>query len=296
MANDNYPGYPGDADRTIFIPKPGGRGPASVAPPPPPPRPPPSSARQQNIGNYYTERLETISTGINPLVSAAAGLVALPAQFSQMMSHHDITGLRRQVLEEIKRFENKARMLGLNPEVIHASRYVLCAFIDEAVLNTVWGSNSPWNHQSLLSSLHNETSGGEKFFVILNNLLMDTNSNLDLLELMFTCISLGFKGQYAVLDRGLEKLEELRNVVFEHIRRRRGEFPQELSPHWQSQSGKRKALRNFVPLWVVVAVAGALLLAIFIGFTMVLGETANPVYKALESIGNPPSIELPGDK
>lgn len=139
MANDNYTGYSGDADRTIFIPKPGGRGPTPSAPPPSPPR-----QKPQNISNYYTERLESVSTGVNPLVSVAAGLIALPAQFSNMISHHDVTGLRRQVLEEIKRFENKARMLGLNPEIIHASRYVLCAFIDEAVLNTLWGSNSPW--------------------------------------------------------------------------------------------------------------------------------------------------------
>lgn len=291
MGNDNYPGYPGEADRTIFIPKPGGRGPASSMPPPPPPPPSPRELKMN-----YQEQLETIATGVNPLVSAASGLIALPAQFINMASHHDVAGLRRLVLEEIKRFENKARMLGLNPEVIHASRYVLCAFIDEAVLNTLWGSNSTWSQQSLLSSLHNEASGGERFFVILNNLLMDPNASLDLLELMFVCISLGFKGQYAVIDRGLEKLEELRSVVFEHIRRRRGEFPQELSPHWQSQSAQRKALRNFVPLWVVVAVASALLLAIFIGFTMVLGETADPVYQALENIGNPPSINLPESK
>jgi type VI secretion system protein ImpK len=232
---------------------------------------------------------------VNPLVSAASELVALPAQFLNMISHQDVAGLRRQVLEEIKTFENRARVMGISPEVTYTSRYVLCAFIDEALLNTVWGSNSLWTSQSLLSSLHNETSGGEKFFVVLDNLLRDPNANLDLLELMFLCISLGFKGQYAVMDRGLEKLEELRNIVFDHIRRRRGEFPQELSPHWQSQSSQRIALRNYIPLWVVIAVASAILFAIFVGFTMVLDETADPVYETLESIGKPPSIDLPRD-
>lgn len=285
MADDDFPGYPGDSERTIFIPKPGGRGPSSSRTPTPPPPP-------QNFDNYI-EQPEIIPTGVNPLVSAASGLIALPAQFLNMISHHDVAGLRSQVLEEIKKFENKARVIGISPEVSFTSRYVLCAFIDEAVLNTVWGSNSPWVNQSLLSSLHNETSGGEKFFVILDNLLRDPNANLDLLELMFICISLGFKGQYAVMDRGLEKLEELRNIVFEHIRRRRGEFPQELSPHWQSHLSKRTTLRNYIPLWVVAAVATALLFAIFIGFTVVLDDTADPVLEALEGIGKPPTIELP---
>lgn len=285
MAEDNSSGYPGDSERTVFIPKPGGRGPASSRTPIPPPPP-------QNFNNYI-EQPEIIPTGVNPLVSAASGLIALPAQFLSMISHHDVVGLRSQVLEEIKKFENKARVMGISPEVSFTSRYVLCAFIDEAVLNTVWGSNSPWANQSLLSSLHNETSGGEKFFVILDNLLRDPNANLDLLELMFICISLGFKGQYAVMERGLEKLEELRNIVFEHIRRRRGEFPQDLSPHWQSHLSKRTTLRNYIPLWVVAAVATALLFAIFIGFTVVLDDTADPVLEALEGIGKPPTIDLP---
>lgn len=288
MANENFPGYPNDADRTIFIPKPGGRGPSSSRPPTPPPMP-------RNV-SPYGERLEIISTGVNQLVSAASSIIALPAQFFNTISHPDVAGLRRQVLEEIKNFENKARMAGFSPEVIYTSRYVLCTFIDEAVLSTLWGSDSLWTSQSLLSSLHNETSGGEKFFQILNNLLMDPNANLELLELMFICVSLGFKGQYSVIERGPEKLEELRNMVFEHIRRRRGEFPQELSPHWQSQSNQRVALRNYIPLWVVVAVACAILLVIFIGFTMVLGESADPVYQSLEKIGTPPSTELNNNK
>jgi type VI secretion system protein ImpK len=287
VSNDKYTGYPGDSDRTIFIPKPGGRRPAVPVPPKPPPAP-------QSF-NDYAEQPEIIPAGVNPLVSAASELVALPAQLLNMISHQDVAGLRRQVLEEIKTFENKARLMGISPEITYTSRYVLCAFIDEAVLNTIWGSNSLWNSQSLLSSLHNETSGGEKFFIILDNLLRDPNANLDLLELMFLCISLGFKGQYAVMDRGPEKLEELRNVVFEHIRRRRGEFPQELSPHWQSQTGQRTTLRNYIPLWVVIAVAGAILFAIFVGFTMVLDETADPVYETLQSIGKTPTMDVQKD-
>lgn len=163
------------------------------------------------------------------------------------------------------------------------------------MLNTIWGSNSTWASQSLLSTLHNETSGGETFFVILDKLLRDPNASLDLIELMFICISLGFRGSYAIMDRGHEKLEELRNIVFEHIRRRRGEFPQELSPHWQSQSIQRTSLRNLIPLWVVAAVASALLLVIFAGFTMVLDETSDPVYEALEGIARLPTDDSPID-
>jgi len=273
VAIDDSHGYPDDNERTVFIPRPGGRGAAPAAPAPPSP---PS----------YIEPTQqpSISSGINPLVGAASALLKLASSTSNMVSHHDVEGLRRQAMEEIKTFEGKARALGFANDVTYTSRYVLCAFIDEAVLNTIWGSSSVWAQQGLLSTLHNETSGGETFFVILDRQLKEPNANLELLELMFVCISLGFKGRYAVLNRGQEKLEELRNIVFEHIRQRRGEFPRELSPHWQSQSGQQRRLRQFIPLWVVVSIACAILLAIFIGFTMVLEERAEPVYQTLESI------------
>jgi type VI secretion system protein ImpK len=294
VANDNSNGYPGDDDKTIFIPKPSGRGPASMAPSPPPAHTPPTPPTPPlNYGN--PQQHDFIASGVNPLVGAAAGLLALPAQFLNMTSHNDVAGLRNQVLEEIKSFENNARVMGIDANVTYTSRYVLCTFIDEAVLNTLWGSSSTWASQGLLSTLHNETRGGETFFVILDKLLRDPNASVDLIELMFICISLGFKGSYAVMDRGHEKLEELRNIVFEHIRRYRGEFPQELSPHWQSQSGQRASLRHLVPLWVVVAVASALLLVIFIGFTVVLDDTADPVYEALEGIAKSTKVDLPSD-
>lgn len=290
MAKDNTE-YPGDINKTIFIPRPGGgHGPTAAAPTPTPtptpqqPQPPSFDLR----GEYQAQ----LPSGMNPLISATTELMALPTQFLTTVSHHNVAGLRKQVLEEVREFENKARTLGINPKVINTCRYVLCAFIDEAVLNTVWGSTSIWTNQSLLSTLHKEVTGGETFFVILDRLLRDPNGSVDLLELMFVCISLGFKGRYAVMDRGHEKLEDLRNMVFEHIRRRRGEVPPELSPHWQSQSNQRVSLRHYVPLWVVVAVAGALLLAVFVGFSMVLHETTNPIYEALKGIGKLPSIEL----
>ncbi len=273
MAIDDSHGYPDDNERTVFIPRPGGRGAAPAAPAPPPP-PSYIEPTQQPL----------ISSGINPLVGAASSLLKLASSTSNMVSHHDVEKLRRQAMDEIKSFEGKARALGFANDVTYTSRYVLCAFIDEAVLNTIWGSSSVWAQQGLLSTLHNETSGGETFFVILDRQLKEPNANLELLELMFVCISLGFKGRYAVLDRGQEKLEELRNIVFEHIRQRRGEFPRELSPHWQSQSGQQRSLRQFIPLWVVVSVACAILAAIFIGFTMVLEERAEPVYQTLENI------------
>ena len=281
MTNDHSSDYSDDSDKTVFIPRPGGRGPASA----------PSAAPAPPPYNPFEEQQERILSGVNPLVSAASALLSLTSNLRGMASsHQDIEGLRRQMLDEIKRFEVNARQHGFGNEITYTSRYVLCAFIDETILNTIWGSSSVWAQQGLLSSLHNETSGGENFFVILDRLLKEPNASLDLIELMFICLCLGFKGRYSMMDRGQEKLEELRNFVFNHIRQRRGEFPQDLSPNWQSPSVDSRGLRHYVPLWVVIAVACAILAAVFVGFSLVLEETAEPVLQRLEQIAEHQTI------
>lgn len=273
MTTDKTSGYPGDGDTTIVIPRPGGRGPMPFAAPPPP------TASESSANRPLAP------TGVNPLVSAATSLLILATHLRDMVTHQDIDGLRQHVLDEIRTFEGQAGATGISPEITYTSRYILCTLLDEMVLNTVWGSNSAWSHQSLLSTLHNEAWGGKRFFAILNQQLRNPDANLDLLELMYICISLGFKGQYRVIERGQEQLDELRHTVFEHIRRRRREFTLDLSPRWKGVTDRRSALRRYVPLWVAFAVAGALLLTVFLGFTVVLEDTAEPAYEALQRMG-----------
>ena len=57
---------------------------------------------------------------------------------------------------------------------------------------------------------HNETWGGEKFFVLLSRLTDRPGNNRDLLELLYVCLALGFEGRYRVLQNGKSQLEAVR--------------------------------------------------------------------------------------
>lgn len=280
MTINDTPVYPVNDDRTIFIPRPGGRsvggGPAAE----------PVQPRHDSPIQSYTNM-----NSINPLVGAGSILLEIAAQLRNTLKHGDVIRLRSSVLQEVKAFENSVRLAGIETDISHTARFILCAYIDEVVLNTIWGSNSTWGEQSLLSTLYNETRGGEVFFVVLDRLLKDPNPNINLLELIFICISLGYKGRYGALDRGPEELEELRGITFERIRQIRGEFPQELSPHWRGQTNTRRNLRTIIPLWVVAAVAGVLLLAVYFGFSLILNESAKPTQQSLEQLAVPPSVQ-----
>ncbi|KPX98631.1 Type IV/VI secretion system protein [Pseudomonas amygdali pv. mori] len=82
----------------------------------------------------------------------------------------DIALLNVQLSDQIKLFEAEGRRNAIENDQLLAARYVLCTVVDEAVLNTPWGSKSDWSKISLLSRFHKETFGGEKFFQLLEKL------------------------------------------------------------------------------------------------------------------------------
>jgi type VI secretion system protein ImpK len=161
---------------------------------------------------------------------------------------------------------------------------VLCTTLDEVVLNTPWGRASQWSENSLLITFHNETWGGEKFFELLDVLIPDPRKNLHLLELMYLCLAFGFQGRYRMLENGRGRLDEQRERAYNAIRTAQGEFERELSPHWRGVVDQRNPLVRYVPLWVVAAVAAALLLVAYAIFNWLLNNASDPVLTALSSV------------
>ena len=172
---------------------------------------------------------------------------------------------------------------GMSEETRHYARYVWCTVLDELVNKSAWGGGV-WSKQSLLSQFHGETGGGERFFQLLSFLQEYPAKNLHLLELMYVCLGLGFEGKYSLDSRGYAQLESLRDNLFHLIRMQKGEPERDLSPHWQRVTKRRNPLARYLPLWVVVAVVGVIMLATFSGFSYLLSERTSAIVAQLESL------------
>ena len=216
----------------------------------------------------YAARLQPedkLNLGISPVIDAAAAIFAFVAVIRSRDSE-DTSRLKAQLIDEIKAFEFNALNLGVDNNQIAIGRYLLCSFIDEAVVTTAWGSESNWSQHSMLSTFHNETYGGEKFFQLLERLSRNPAKYLHLLELMYICLSLGFEGKYRVLPRGLLELESIRDSLYRQIRMLRGEEPRALSPNWAPKRLQRHKLTQNAPMLGIAAVVFISLSAIFGGF------------------------------
>lgn len=175
----------------------------------------------------------TASEGNNPLLRVAEPLLTLITQLRHTVEQHNVEALRAQVIEEIKRFEHQLSSINYPVRGIIAARYCLCTTMDEAVLGQSWGTQSAWVQSSLLSIFQKETWGGERFYLILEDALRDIRTNIDLIELIYFLISLGFEGKFFG-DEYRAAREEIRNRVFYHIRHARLKPERSLSPTWKN--------------------------------------------------------------
>ncbi len=270
---------PGDAGETVIRPIPGGRRTPVTPPPPPAPSPDPLAAPRPGWPELTPE-----APLLNPLVGCAAGLLTLAGELRRTLSHPDPAGLREGLVRQIRAFETCARAKGLVDAVVLPARYVLCALIDESILDTPWGARSVWSHQGLLISFHNETWGGEKFFTALDRLLSYPKGNLHLLELMYLCLALGFEGRYRTRPDGKAQLEQVREQLFQTIRGQRGDPEGELSLHWRGLALAPHPIFQQLPLWVFAAVAGLLLVGLFAFYSFSLNRHSDPVFLALNQL------------
>lgn len=244
---------------------------------------PPVATPPQHTQPYSSAEFET-AYGLNPIVNSAATLIAVFEKTRNTVNHADVAGLHQSLSREIREFQARLQNLDVKPEIAISARYVVCSALDEIVLNTPWGAESHWPQKTLLSVFHNETSGGEKFFKILDHLRQSPSENLDMLELMYILISLGFEGRYRFADRGRDALEQVRDELFSIIRSYRGEYERALSPNWQGLGKSKNSLTDYLPMWVVASVVAALLVVSYSGFRYWLYESSSPVVSQLNEI------------
>jgi type VI secretion system protein ImpK len=236
----------------------------------------------------YAARLRPsrdFNVGLNPLVAAASQLLSEVIRLQQGDIPPDLGALKEDLTRALKSFEVRALHNGADTPQVMGARYVLCTVVDEAVVTTPWGQEGKWSQMSLLSSFHNETFGGEKFFQLLDRLSKNPVKHLPMLELMYLCLSLGFEGRYRLQTRGVQELESIRDGVYRQIRQLRGEAPQALSPHWEGLGSRRRSLVRIVPAWMVAVFTLVCLAVMYSGFAWVLGGHREAVLEPYQSFG-----------
>lgn len=153
----------------------------------------------------------------NRLIDAATPLLGLVIRIRRLADYRAVESLYQQVVDEVAAIDRELIEQGYERPTVVAYRYVLCAFIDEAVLGTDWGAHSVWSQHSLLSRFHNETWGGEKVFAILARMEQEPARYKDMLAFIYLCLCLGFEGRYKVMENGRDEYEQILRGLHEQL-------------------------------------------------------------------------------
>lgn len=236
---------------------------------------------------------DVLLSGINPLENAASRLLSILVTIKNASSHPAPDQLRNRIAIEIETFREKAKHLVNDPKQLTMASYVLCTALDEAAFNTPWGHNSGWPQNSLLSTFHGEVKGGERFFELLKRLGASPKENIDLLELMYVVLSLGYEGTYKIAENGQATLVKVRKWLFDILSNSGRIAPATLSTNWQGAGVAERTLPRLTSIWLMLAVAAAISAVALVSFRINLGEQAQTTIGSFLGIKSQPVTAKP---
>lgn len=233
-----------------------------------------------------THRLQSkafqIHIAVNPLIAAASVLLAFSTKLATLRRKPNLKKLHANLSHEVKAFENQAQQLGYRAQTVLAARYLLCSMLDECILGTRWGRDSEWQQHNLLTSFQRESWGGDRFFLILERSAEDPATYLDLLELGYLCLSLGFQGKYQT-QAHMHELAMFIDNLYDVIRHQRGE----ISSKWllcDQSAPKAKAKWRLPPLWFIAGLTCIALIGIFIPYSRHLNALTQQALHSIQSM------------
>ncbi|MFH1146601.1 MAG: DotU family type IV/VI secretion system protein [Pseudomonadota bacterium] len=101
--------------------------------------------------------------------------------------------VKAEILRLFMQSEQACRNGSFSPEDCNLGRFAVCAWIDEAILNSAWAEKQLWQKEQLQRLFYQTTEAGEEFFDRLNKLGLHQR---DVREIYYLCLVLGFKGRF----------------------------------------------------------------------------------------------------
>jgi type VI secretion system protein ImpK len=224
-----------------------------------------------------------LAHGQNKLLNAATNILAVIAELKRPQQNLDLSKLRQHLTAEVNSFDVKAKSYGIPETNLVLARYVLCAVSDEFVLDTPWGANSNWSEYSLLSVFHQDSAGGQKFFSILEKISQEPTTNLELIELMYICLTLGFVGKYRITERGHDQLSSLKQNVYKQIRAQRGDQHIALATVIPAKAKQVNRVQQ-IPFLKLAAITAASLLVIYLILHFIIRYQTSNVTQELRNL------------
>ena len=187
----------------------------------------------------------------------------------------------KRIDQFLLQFEKNAQLYDKPQHAITEAKYAFCALIDEVILSSTFSIRAEWEVGPLQMRLFGEHLAGDHFFDKLDILRGDPAENIDVLEIFYSFLLLGFQGKYVL--EGEEKLSYLINRLNQEIAHVRGSNAV-FSPNWKLPHQFQQYIRSEMPIWLFFAPLTIVGAAIFSVYLWLLNDATDNVN---QQQGNP---------
>jgi type VI secretion system protein ImpK len=194
----------------------------------------------------------------NPLLAAARPVLRSLADVPQRLDASEADAFRNRLLRELRVFQKLCEQTDIRRDHLRDARYCLCSALDEAVMRTAWGKGGDtgveWSDASLAVAMGDDRQGGDRVYRLIEQWMSAPREHLDVLEVIYVILNLGFKGRYRFAADGTHKLEVVRRQLRDAIVALRSPKAAALVPRVQFEGpAQRKAPRRFA-FWLSLTV------------------------------------------
>ncbi len=235
-------------------------------------------------------RLSKVRAASNPLLEAAQPLLRALADMPADLTDGEVDTLHRLLTREVASFQSLCNGAQIRHEHAVGASYALCTAIDEAANSTRWGGAAGdgagvWAGRQLAVAFHDDARGGDKVFLLIGRLVASADEHIDLLEVLYFVLGLGFEGRYAAAGGGRRQIEIIRHRIFVLLSASRAEVPNALSPHWQGVAPGRAKRQRVISPWLTTCLGASVLLALLFFYKYELQRLQADVVRRIAAIG-----------
>jgi len=210
-----------------------------------------SSAELSNLLDNSQNPLLVMATPILELILKLKSGIVSPS-----------SDLRTTFSNLLKEMEFQASKLSYSSQAVQSGKFALAAFIDETVLTADFPLRQEWEKYPLQLEYFGEHLAGVKFFERLEEFLKESLQHIDVIELYYVCLLLGYKGRYKIYLE--DQLKELINNVAGHLTQANRLTTSILSPHAKANDQPKPIINLGLPLWIKLTTITVFALSIFI--------------------------------
>jgi type VI secretion system protein ImpK len=191
--------------------------------------------------------------------------------------------MRRILRFYVDRFESNCKSAGIDSKKRNFAKYALVALIDEKALALPKKWSAPWSEHPLQFDYFKDMLAGERFFENLNQILQQPLENVDVLEVYYLCLCLGFKGKYGGNKAAIE--DQIVAVARTILKNRPPiKVPQ---PPVHTDHEKRRQVPR-IPTWTIAAATASLLFLLWLGCHLIVNNQSSKILPSYQTMSGWP--------